>query len=255
LSRKTTDINTISSLPVPAEKAAEAMFRTPVMKERPEDEQPYELGWKYGVTALSDAQLLSVILRSGSQGDSSLDLAHRILNMSPDGSLEILHHMDQHDFLQIRGIGRVKALMLQSVAELARRMSQTGVSSRIHFHSPEEISDYYMEQMRHEEQEKVLLVLLDSGGALLGEETVFRGTVNSSIVSPRELLILALKRKAVGMVLVHNHPSGDPTPSREDISLTRRLRDCAQMCDVPLEDHIIIGDRQSFSFRRSHLVL
>lgn len=226
-----------------------------IMKELPEDSRPYEIGWKYGVGALSDAQLLSIVLRSGSRGEPAVDLARRILDMSPDGSLEVLHHLDMNDLMQVRGIGRVKALTILSLAEIARRMAKTGVSARVRFHGPEEVADYYMEQMRHEEQEKVLLILLDSGGALIGEETVFMGTVNMSIVSPRELLILALRRKAVGMVLVHNHPSGDPTPSREDIALTQRLMECGKLCDVSLEDHIIIGDRRSFSFRRSGLVL
>ena len=118
----------------------------------------------------------------------------------------------------------------------------------MNFKEPESIADYYMEDFRHKEQENILLLLLDNKSNLLGEKVLFTGTVNASIVSPREIYLEALKFHAVGIILLNNHPSGDPTPSDADRRITRKIRDAGSLLDIPLLDHIIIGDKKYVSF-------
>ena len=153
------------------------------------------------------------------------------------------------ELTEVPGIGKVKALQIQAVFELAKRMSRSSAAKTLNFSSPETVADYYMEDFRHLEQEKILLLLLDNKSNLLGEKVIFTGTVNASIVSPREIYLEALKYHAVGIILLHNHPSGDPTPSDADRRMTRKVREAGSFLDIPLLDHIVLGDKNYVSFR------
>ena len=225
-----------------------------IMKERPEQERPYELCEKLGAEALSDAQLLAVILRTGSRGETVLDLAGRILYRSGLGGLEGLYQLTLQELREIRGVGRVKAIQLKCIGELSKRIWSQRRSGARFFHDAGTIADYYMEYMRHLEQEIVILVMLDTKNAMIDDVMISKGTVSASIISPREIFIKALSSRAVKIVLLHNHPSGMPAPSTDDMELTRQVKEAGQLLHIELADHIIIGDGVFYSFREEGLL-
>lgn len=213
------------------------------MKEMAAEERPYEKCLIHGAKALTDAELLAIIIRSGTRGENSVELAGKIL----DSSCRIrgilgLQHLTIPELMKIKGIGKVKAVQLSCLAELSKRMAKAKQKERVTFSSPEEIAGYFMEEMRHKEQEELYLLMMDGKNRLLHYIPLFKGTVNASLVSPREIFIEAMKYQAVTIALLHNHPSGDPAPSREDILITRRIRDTGELVGIPLLDHVIIGD-------------
>ena len=152
------------------------------------------------------------------------------------------------------GVGKVKAVQIQCMMELSRRLAKQKAEKALHFNEPSTIAAYYMEDFRHSDQEQVALMLLNTKNRLLGEQIISKGTANASAVSPREIFIQALHYHAVSIVLVHNHPSGDPTPSREDLAFTERVREAGAFLGVELLDHVIIGDRKYMSFRESSIL-
>ena len=221
--------------------------------------RPYEKSMRYGVSTLSDAELLAVILRTGSKGINALELSRKILDAgAPRNGLLGLYHMTIglcnvgiHELMKIKGIGKVKAIQIQAIVELAKRLSKGSISERKSFSNPKLIANYYMQDMMHLEVEKVLLVMLDNKCKLICDMIVSQGTVNSSVISPREIIIEALKHRAVFIVIIHNHPSGDPTPSNDDYNFTDRLKRAAEIVDIPLLDHIIIGNNQYISLKET----
>ena len=212
------------------------------LRNLPTMEQPYEKCLENGPESLSDAELLAVILRCGARGKTSLELAREILSLpGKEEGLLGLYHCTRQELLQIRGVGEVKAIQLQCIGELSKRMAAAGARKGLCFHDPASIADYYMERLRHEDQE-VLCMMLDTKNQLLGEKEITRGTVNATMISPRELFLAALQFRAVHILLVHNHPSGIPEPSGDDITVTRQIRRAGEMLGITLLDHIIIGD-------------
>jgi len=220
------------------------------MKSMPPDERPYEKCLEKGAECLSDAELLSVILRTGSCGESALDLSRRILRLNGEKSgLLGIYHMSIADLMKVRGLGSVKAAQLKCIAELSRRISRSRFSEGVSFQDPVAVAEYYMEDLRHLEQEVVILVMLNSKGRLIRDMRLSLGTVRASMISPREIFIEAVRNQAVGIILLHNHPSGLPAPREEDVRLTERGRLCGAMLGIELLDHIIIGDCQAVSMR------
>lgn len=213
------------------------------MKELYEDERPYEKCERFGAGNLTDVELLAVLLRTGTRGESALALARRILHPSiyQEGILA-LHDWSYEQLLQLKGIGRVKAIQILCLCELARRLAKASAGKELDFHTPESVARYYMEDLRHQKQERMKLILLNTKSRLIGETEISKGTVNASIVSPRELFIEALQKNAVSIILLHNHPSGDPQPSREDILVTKKIQEAGYMIGIELLDHIIIGN-------------
>ena len=178
----------------------------------PEEERPYERCMRHGARRLSDRELLAVLLRTD----------------------------------------KVKAVQIQCVLELARRMAREEAGEGICFRTPASIAGYYMEDLRHREQEVLLLLMLNQKGRLLREKYMFKGTVNASVISPREIFLEALSARAVQIILLHNHPSGDARPSREDLNVTRRVREAGELLGIRLTDHIIIGEHAYMSFREEN---
>ena len=221
------------------------------MKELPIEDRPYEKCRQYGPEALQDAELLAVILRTGTRGKSALDLAGEILRRSSRTGLLSLHHLSLQELTDIPGVGMVKAIQIKCIGELCKRMARMEARRTLSFHDPKTIADYYMEFLRHEEQEKIFLMMLDTKNQLLGEQCMSQGTANISVLTPREVLITALQHHAVNLILLHNHPSGDPAPSREDALLTERIRQSADIIGLHLLDHIVIGDHRYVSFREA----
>ena len=155
--------------------------------------------------------------------------------------------------MKINGIGRVKALELEACAELAKRLAKLKRKQRFSVRSPRSIAEYYMEQLRHEKREKTLLLLLDGKNRIIREHMISEGTVNLSMASSREIFIEALKYEAVYIILIHNHPSGDPTPSMQDLKSTKMIKKAGDFMEIPLLDHIIIGDCSYVSLREQNL--
>ncbi|MCI5512416.1 MAG: DNA repair protein RadC [Oliverpabstia sp.] len=226
------------------------------MKQLPEEERPYEKCLAYGPEVLTDSELLAVILRSGTRGISSVALASQILEAGAGGEQGLLgiHRLSMGDLMEFRGIGQVKAVQIKCIGELSKRIASVSAKKLLDFQNPETIADYYMEQMRHEEQEIMICMMLNTKNQLLGETVISRGTVNASLVSPRDLILAAFRFRAVFIIIVHNHPSGDPKPSRDDLDITKRIQAACSLVDIPLLDHIIIGDQRYISFRQEGML-
>ena len=223
-------------------------------EEKCKEDLPCERFLRIGAENMTDSELLAIVLRTGTTGVSALELSRRILQMGkyPRIGLLGLHDLTIEELTAIPGIGEVKAVRLKAVAELAVRMHRAEAKSGICVHDASTVAEYFMEQMRHHETERVLLVSLDSKGQILAESELSVGSVNLSLISPRTIFLEALKTHAVNVILLHNHPSGDPTPSRTDRELTHRLYGLSKMMEIPLLDHIIIGDQKYYSFQEHH---
>lgn len=218
-------------------------------KELPLSEQPYEKCERLGAEALSDAELLAIIIKTGTRQECSIEVAQRLLSMDEaKPGLLFLHYATMQELMEISGIGRIKAIQLLAVAELGRRLSVAAMD-KTSFRSPKELAERYMSSMRHLLQEKVILIMMDSKCHILKEALVFKGTVNSSPLEAREIFLLALKHRAVFIILIHNHPSGDPNPSRADLNTTRRIKEAGDLLGIKLMDHIIIGDNEYISLK------
>lgn len=223
------------------------------VKDLPDSEKPYEKCLRYGVEYLSDAELLAVIIRTGTAGKKSIDVAQEILSCREKSILN-LFQLSIRELTEIDGIGKVKAIQLKCLAEITRRMARATRHHEIALGSAASVAAYYMEELRHEDREKLLLCMFDAKCALIGDEIISVGTVNASLVSPREIFKQALRAQAVQIILLHNHPSGIPIPSMQDKLVTRRIQECGELLGIHLSDHIIIGDNQYFSFKEENLL-
>lgn len=220
------------------------------VKELPDSEKPYEKFLKYGAGVLSDAELLAIIIRSGTNGLKSIEVAQNFLSIG-NKNLTNLYDVSYEEMLQLRGIGQVKAIQLKCIAELSGRIASARYRQTICLTSAESVASYYMEKLRHEKQEFLLLCMFDSKCGLIADTVISKGTVNNSVASPREIFMKALEKEAVHIILVHNHPSGSPVPSRADNVVTERIAECGKMLGIELSDHIIIGDRAYYSYREA----
>lgn len=217
--------------------------------------RPYERCEAYGPSVLSDAELLAVILRTGVPGKDATELAKQVfaLSKTEEGILSLLH-LTLPELRSLKGVGRVKAIQLQCIGELSKRISKAQAAKGLAMDSPDTLAAYYMEELRHLNQEHLLLVLLNTKNQLIKDMILSKGTVNASIVTPREILVEALRFQAVRFVILHNHPSGDPEPSREDIQLTLRIREAGLLVGIPLIDHLVIGDQVFVSMKERGLL-
>ncbi len=222
------------------------------IKDMPVEERPRERLLALGAEKVSNAELLAVILRTGTLKDTALDLAQMVLARA--GNLREMPYLAVEELMEIRGIGPAKAVQVKAALELGRRMVVASRGYNVDITSPEDVFNYMMEEMRYLEQEEFRIILLNIKNKVLGVETIFRGGLNSSIVHPREIFRLALRRSAASLILLHNHPSGDPTPSAEDISITRRLVEAGEVMGVNILDHIIMGEGRFLSFREKGLI-
>ncbi|MDO4803734.1 MAG: DNA repair protein RadC [Lachnospiraceae bacterium] len=227
-----------------------------LLKEKNADfNRPYERCLMYGPASLSDAELLAVIIRSGTVGTSAIELANKILHLSrSDTGLLALCHLSIQELTELPGIGQVKAIQLKCVGELSKRIAMYSAKQELSFSDPCSIADYYMEQLRHEEKESLFCMMLDTKNNFIGDECISKGTVNYAVLSTRELFLTALRYRAVSIILVHNHPSGDPSPSEEDILLTERVREAGKLLNIRLLDHIVIGDKRYISFMENGIL-
>lgn len=213
------------------------------------DELPYDKFLRLGPESLSDAELLAIMLRTGTKDKTPIELGRDILKLSDEKwGLLGLYHFTIRDLMQVPGIGEVKAVQLLCIAEIAKRTSRMQAKADLSFEKPDTVAAYYMERMRHRDTEELLLVLLDSRRRMVDESVLSTGTCHTTLISPREICVRAMRSEASYIVLLHNHPSGDPTPSRQDILVTQRIKEVADLVEIPLLDHIIIGDNEYASF-------
>lgn len=219
-------------------------------------EKPYEKFKKYGASSLTNEELLAIILRTGTNQKSALMVAEEVLNSQDayDGKLMGLYHKTLEQLMKIDGIGEVKAIKLKCLTELSVRMARERLENRMCFQKPEDIALYYMETCRHLEVEKVYIICLDNQLQLLKECILTTGTIQCSLISPREVFLTALEAKAVHIVLLHNHPSGDPSPSRQDIEISQKIASAGEMIGIKLLDHIIIGDKSYVSLKSQKII-
>lgn len=249
------NVRNVLTMEIFRQKGSDMEEKHQTLKELPVSERPYEKCEKNGTAMLSDAELLAVILRSGTKDQTAIDLATKVLSIDPfyEGILGICH-TSREELQKIPGIGKVKAMQILCIAELSKRLASAKVEDKISFHSPVSIADYYMERMRHLSREEMILIFFNGKNKVIKELTVSVGTVNQTVASPRELFLEALRCEAVSVLMIHNHPSGDPTLSRQDILTTKRMKEAGEFLGIPLCDHIIIGDQTYLSFREEHMM-
>jgi len=217
------------------------------LKELPNLERPYEKLFLYGAEKLSNAELLGIIIKTGTKEENAVILAQRILaiknneKVSKENDLRNLLDLTIEVFINIKGIGKVKSIQLKALCELTKRMSVPIRDTNI-VKSSSDVANLLMEEMRYEKREKVKLIILNSKNIILRIRDISYGGNNFAVVDPKDVLIEAVKSEAPRIILVHNHPSGDPTPSKSDFETTRRIKNAANILGIELLDHIIIGD-------------
>ena len=217
--------------------------KKPLIHEMNIQERPREKFEHFGPDKLSDAELLALILRTGSRNKSAVCLSEEILDLDIPGiGLEKLYHLSKKELTDIPGVGDVKALQILAICELSKRLSKLKAREQISFCSPESIARYYMAEFRSYRQEHLMLLLFDSKNHLIGERLISKGTANASIAEPRDIFSEALRAGAVSIVLIHNHPSGDTTPSSADLTVTHRIYESGELLGIQLLDHIIVGN-------------
>lgn len=225
------------------------------MKDLPESVRPYEKCINYGAQELSDAELLAVLLRTGSKDENAIGLSYRILSeIAKEDGLAALGRVGMDRLCRIRGVGKVKAIQLLSAVELGRRLMTAERKERLTVLEPEQVAAYFMPRLKDKKQETVWLLLLDNKCRIIHERQISEGTVRASFISPREIFITALEKEAVFLFLLHNHPSGDPTPSKDDLLVTKRVKEGGKLLGIELLDHIIIGNRNYFSLSEKGLL-
>lgn len=222
-------------------------------KKRHRQEQPYERFLRFGPECLTEAELLAIIIRTGTKEKDALQLAEEVLQLAryPREGLLGLYEVKLEELEKIKGIGEVKAVKLKCLAELSMRMSAATAKEGICVKSAGQAAGLFMERLRHRETECVFLICMDAKCRILREKKLSEGSVRNSLISPREIFMEALNAKAVNILLIHNHPSGDPTPSAMDKEITAHIREMGAKMDIPLLDHIVIGDNRYISFREA----
>ena len=212
------------------------------IKDWPEDERPREKLLKKGAHSLSDGELLAIILRTGDGTTKQSAMDHARALLIRFGTMRKLSSAGISEICEIKGIGPAKAATIIAACEMGKRIEKAPIKHGDIFRCSEDIYRHYHSTMRGSKKESFLAILLDSKNKVIKEIDISTGSLTASIVHPRELFNPAIKESAAAMILIHNHPSGDPTPSREDIELTKRLKDAGELLGIKILDHIIIGD-------------
>ncbi len=227
-------------------------MRPMTIRELPMAERPLERFLTQGAEALSEAELLAIIIRTGTRAATAVDVSRRLLALDPAG-LRYLVNARIEELAVVGGVGRVKAAQIKAALEIGRRLAMRQ-ETRVTIRSPKDAEAVVAERLRYQEQEHFLVVLLNTKHHVLGVETVSVGGLSSSVVHPRDIFKSPVRRNAAAVILAHNHPSGDPTPSREDIDVTKRLAEAGKLLGIEVLDHIVVGDNRYVSFREKSLL-
>lgn len=223
-----------------------------VVKDMPPDEQPREKLQRHGAEVLSNAELLAILLRTGTSRMNVIDTARSILDFS--GGLHNLPRKEYKDLCRVNGIGSVKAVTIVAAMELARRLQSASMDEKIFFRSPEEVYAYFGPKMRDLRKEIFIIAFMNSAKRMIGYERMSIGGQTATIVDPSEAMRLAILNDAHSVVLLHNHPSGNPAASQADIQLTKRLYEAGRIVGVFVEDHIIVAGYEYVSLRSKGLI-
>ncbi len=215
------------------------------LKEYAEEQRPRERLIKSGASALSDAEILALILKIGNREENVIELSQRLIAKF---GLEKLSNCSLHELQQIKGIGQAKACEILAVFELAKR-ARINYSERKFIRSPLDVFRHFQAKLGELKQEQFYLLLLDTKNFVTKEELIAIGTLNASIIHPREVFKPAIKESAYAVVMVHNHPSGDPNPSTEDLQVTEKLAEAGELLGIKLVDHVIIGNGKYWSWK------
>lgn len=226
--------------------------RNYTIKDLPISERPREKMYSFGPEALSNAELLAILIRTGHQEDTAVEVAQRILNLDKEG-LPFLANIKLEELTRIKGIGKCKAAQILAAIEIGKRISRWRADDKVRITSPMIIANLVMDEMRYLDKEHFNVVLLNTKNQVLSIENISIGTLNASIVHPRDVFSIAIKKNANAIILLHNHPSGDPQPSKEDINITHRLSDVGNLMGIKVLDHVIIGDNRYISFKEKNL--
>ncbi|MBP8031149.1 MAG: DNA repair protein RadC [Acetobacterium sp.] len=225
------------------------------IKELPEDERPQEKMIKHGAGSLSNAELLAIIIRTGTRDATSVEVGRKIIEYL-DNDLSYFHQVDVLELKRnpnLSGVGIVKACQIKAAIELGCRIKQKDLPER-KITSPHDVVGLLMDEMQYLKQECFKIIMLDTKNKVIKVEEITRGTLNSSLVHPREVFVKAIKQHAAAIILAHNHPSGDTEPSAEDKSITRRLVEAGELIGISVLDHIIIGRGTYMSFKQEKLL-
>lgn len=217
------------------------------IKELPENERPREKLVKYGAEALSNAELLAILIRTGTKDESAIDIAYKLLKQQ--GGIGFLIDSKPEELSELNGIGLAKSAQLKAAVELGKRLAAQTYKNEVFVRCSKDAANLVMEDMRYLKKEYMKAILLNIKCGLISIEEISVGSINSSIVHPREVFAPAIKRSCASLILVHNHPSGDPSPSQEDLNITRRLVEGGSLLGIEVVDHLIIGDGKYVSLK------
>ncbi len=227
------------------------MEYVPMIRDMAETDRPRERLLKVGATAVSTAELLAIILRTGSGRENVLRLAERLLAQFQD--LPGLARASITELTAVKGIGPAKAVEIKAALEIGRRLMATAPQEKPKVTSPADAANLLMSEMMFLEKEHLKLVLLDTRNGVLGTPTIYVGSLNTSVIRIGELFRVAIKENAAAFIIAHNHPSGDPSPSPEDIRVTRQIAQAGKILDIDVLDHVIIGRQRYVSMKERGL--
>lgn len=216
------------------------------IKKLPSSERPYEKAQMYGIEHLSNSELLAIIIKTGTKDKTSVGLAQEILSLESQQkeNVQFLQEVSLEELTKIKGVGMVKAIQIKAVCELAKRISRPIENVKINIRTPECVAKLLMNEMKYEKREKVKVLVLNTKNMLLKILDVSYGGTSSAVIEPKDVLTEPIKMGAPKIILVHNHPSGDPTPSKEDIETTGRIYNAAALLGIELLDHVVIGNER-----------
>lgn len=214
----------------------------------PKSERPYEKMEMYGADKLSNSELLAIIIKTGTKEKTSVEIAQQILSMKcknlENNSIRFLQDLSTEEFMEIKGIGKVKAIQLKAVCEIAKRIARPIGENKIKIKTPQDVANLLINELRYEKREIVKELILNTKNMLLKIVDVSYGGTDSAVIEPKDILQEPIKMGAPKIIIVHNHPSGDPRPSEQDINVTKRLNESAKLLGIQLLDHIVLGDEK-----------
>ena len=217
----------------------------------PLNERPMEKLLQFGVDTLSNEELLAIILRTGNKDSNVVELSYRIIHSV--GGLNGLFKASAKELMEVKGVKEAKATQILAMCELYKRFKVSELA-QVKISKPSDVAKLVLDELRMLRQEVLILINLDTKNKVISKKEIFKGGLNSSLVHPREIFREAVKDSAASIIICHNHPSGDPTPSRDDINITTRLKECGKMMGIELLDHLIIGDNRFISLKEKDIL-
>ena len=213
------------------------------MKELPETERSYEKLEQYGAESLTNAELLAIIIKTGTKEETAVGLAQQILKLNTEKveNLKFLMDLTVEEFMKIKGIGKVKAIQIKAVSEIAKRITKP-ITNKIKISNTKDVAELVMSELRYEKREIAKVIILNNKNIVLRIVNISLGGSNFACIEPKDVLAEAIKMQAPKIILIHNHPSGDPKPSKSDYKVTDRIYECADLMGIELLDHVVIGD-------------